>query len=361
MYKFLIYISHPYSIPIGKPLEKEIQKRGYQIYWFSEHEYTKSYFENGTPVLHSVKEVLDYEPHIVLTATDSVADFFPGIKVQIFHGFSANKRPLMDDHFKIRGFFDLYTTQGPSTTETFQYQAKKYGFFEVVETGWSKVDPLFPIATKKLSEKPTILISSTFTTRLSLAKNDAVFEEIKRLSKTGNYQFLCVLHPKLEAEIKEKFKALNDENFSYYDTTDLIPLFKKADIMFSDTTSAIIEFLLQEKPVVTFRNNKPDSHLIDISEVSEIESALEHALAKPNDTMVAIKKFILQTHPYFDGKSSERVIDATIHFLTKDKSHLKSKPWNLIRKWKMRKLLNYYTLKSYDKPITIKEYQLEKK
>jgi hypothetical protein len=27
----------------------------------------------------------------------------------------------------------------------------------------------------------------------------------------------------------------------------------------------------------------------------------------------------------------------------------------------MRKLLNYYTLKSYDKPITIKEYQLEKK
>ena len=50
MYKFLIYISHPYSIPIGKPLEKEIQKRGYQVYWFSEHEYTKSYFEKGTPV-----------------------------------------------------------------------------------------------------------------------------------------------------------------------------------------------------------------------------------------------------------------------------------------------------------------------
>lgn len=361
MYKFLIYISHPYSIPIGKPLENEIQKRGYQVYWFSEHEYTKSYFENGTPVLHSVKEVLNYEPHIVLTATDSVADFFPGIKVQIFHGFSANKRPLMDDHFKIRGFFDLYTTQGPSTTETFQYQAKKYGFFEVVETGWSKVDPLFPITEKKVSEKSTILISSTFTTRLSLAKNDAVFEEIKRLSKTGNYQFLCVLHPKLEPEIKDKFKALNNENFSYHDTTDLIPLFKKADIMFSDTTSAIIEFLLQEKPVVTFRNNKPDSHLIDISEVSEIESALKHALSKPNDTMAAIKKFILQTHPYFDGKSSERVIDATIHFLTKDKSHLKSKPWNLIRKWKMRKLLNYYTLKSYNKPITIKEYQLEKK
>jgi CDP-glycerol glycerophosphotransferase (TagB/SpsB family) len=261
----------------------------------------------------------------------------------------------MDDHFKIRGFFDLYTTQGPSTTETFQLQAKKYGFFEVVETGWSKVDALFPIEKKETTAKPTILISSTFTTRLSLAKNDGVYEEIKRLSKTGKYQFLCVLHPKLESEVKAKFKALDNENFSYHDTTDLIPLFKKAAIMFSDTTSAIIEFLLQEKPVVTFRNNKPDTHLIDIQEVSEIENAIDLALSKPANTMAAIRDYIQQTHPYFDGKSSERVITATITFLNKDKSHLKSKPFNLIRKWKMRKLLHYFTLKSYNKAITFKQ------
>src|SRR5690606_9121463 len=151
MYRFLIYISHPYSIPIGRPLQLEIQKRNYEVFWFSELEYTKTYFSHEEPILNSVSQVLEYNPHIVLTATDYVADFFPGIKVQIFHGFSANKRPLKNDHFKIRGFFDLYTTQGPSTTALFKELAKEYGSFEVVETGWSKVDPLFPIQKRQLS------------------------------------------------------------------------------------------------------------------------------------------------------------------------------------------------------------------
>lgn len=206
MYRFLIYISYPYSLPIGWPLEQEIKSRGDQVCWFSDVQETKKHFKKGETLLEDVQAVLDYNPHVVLTATDQVADFFPGIKVQIFHGFSANKRPEMNDHFKIRGFFDLYTTQGPSTTSIFQEQAKKYGFFEVVETGWSKVDPLFPIEPKTGAEKPTILISSTFTTRLSLAQNQEVFSEIKRLASTGKYHFLCVLHPKLPPQIKENLQ-----------------------------------------------------------------------------------------------------------------------------------------------------------
>lgn len=354
MYKFLLYIVHPYSIPIGRPLQAEIERQGHQVFWFSEKEYTKTYLSENEKILNTVQEVIAYEPHIVLTATDTVADFFPGIKVQIFHGFSANKRPLMSNHFNIRGFFDMYTTQGPSTTEIFQQQARKYGFFEVIETGWSKVDPLFPLEIKAVSEKPVILISSTFTTKLSLAKNDDVFEEIKKLSLTGTYQFLCVLHPVLDQETKNKFKNLESEHFNYYDTTDLIPLFKRADIMLSDTTSAIIEFLLQEKPVVTFRNRMPGDHLIDVTEVSEIENGIKHALTKPPKTMDAIRDYVKWTHPYYDGKSSQRVVNATIAFLNKDKSHLKSKPWNLIRKWKVRKRFKYFTLKSYNKAITVK-------
>src|SRR5690606_31675162 len=207
----------------------------------------------------------------------------------------------------------------------------KYGFFEVKETGWSKVDPLFPIEKKEKSEIPTILISSTFTTRLSLAQNEQVYEEIKRLSRSGRYRFLCVLHPKLPEEIKKKFSALQNEHFTYIDTTNLVPLFKKADIMFSDTTSAIIEFLLQEKPVVTFNNRKPDKHLINVTEIAAIEPALQYALTYPKETIDAIGAYVRETHPYFDGKSSGRIIDAAINFLEKDKGHLKRKPLNLIR------------------------------
>lgn len=353
MYKFLLYIAHPYSIPIGKPLQKEIEEQGHQVFWFSELEYTKSHLPKDEKILNTIEEVLDYGPHIVLTATDTVADFFPGIKVQIFHGFSANKRPLMGDHFKIRGFFDLYTTQGPSTTKIFEQQAKKYGFFEVVETGWSKVDPLFPLEAKPVSERPVVLISSTFTTKLSLAKNEEVFQEVKRLSLTGKYQFLCVLHPVLDKETKDRFQSLEGEYFNYFETADLIPLFKKADIMLSDTTSAIIEFLVQKKPVVTFRNRRPGEHLIDVKKVSEIEEAIDLALTKPEKTMAAIDDYIKWTHPYTDGRSSKRVVDAAIAFLNKSKSHLKSKPWNLLRKWQIRKRFDYFTFKSYSKPMTL--------
>ena len=192
MYKFLIYISYSYSIPIGKPLQEEIERRGYEVFWFSEIESTKQYFTKNEKVLSTVKDILQFNPDIVLTATDNVAHFFPGIKVQIFHGFLSNKRQEMNSHFKIRGFFDLYTTQGPSTTKIFQQLAKKYGYFEAIETGWSKVDPLFPLSKKEETDKPVILISSTFTSSLSLAKNDLVYQEIKCLSHSGKSLCLCV-------------------------------------------------------------------------------------------------------------------------------------------------------------------------
>jgi CDP-glycerol glycerophosphotransferase (TagB/SpsB family) len=344
MKRFLIHISHGYSVPIGKPLQKEIRRRGYQVKWFSELESAKSYLTKEEELLNSVQEVLDFNPHIVLVATDAVPHFFPGIKVQIFHGFLVNKWSFKKGHFRIRGFFDLYCTQGPSTTGPFNMLKQKHGYFEVIETGWSKVDPIFSKKNSltRLNDKPTVLISSTFTTKYSLAHITEVYEEIKRLSLIGKWQFLVILHPKMDTSIVEKFKSLENENLKYFDTTDIIPIFKIADVMFSDTTSAIPEFILQHKPVVTFRNNKPMPHLMNIDRVEEIEKTLELAFTYPKDIMKEIANYIEFTHPYNDGKSSERIVDATLDFLEKDRSYLKKKPLNLFRKYQMRKKLNYF-------------------
>jgi CDP-glycerol glycerophosphotransferase (TagB/SpsB family) len=336
--KFLIYIAEPYGIPIGRPLQKELLKRGFEIAWFSEIESTKKEFLKTDLLLHTVEDVKTFKPDVVLVATNEVPDFFPGIKVQIFHGFSVSKRSDKKGHFRIRGFFDLYCTQGPSTTLPFLELKAKHKYFDVVETGWSKVDPLFPITNAK-RKKPTIIISSTFTSRLSLAKNDTVFNEIKRLSKLDKWRFVSILHPKMELEVVEKFKSLENSNFKFYDTTDVIPLFKQADIMFADTTSAITEFVLQKKPVVTFNNNKPKSYMINILEVSEIENALESALTRPQEIIDDIERFIKDTHPYIDGKSSSRIIEVCLNFLKNNR--IKRKPLNLIRKYKIRKKLNY--------------------
>lgn len=95
-------------------------------------------------------------------------------------------------------------------------------------------------------------------------------------------------------------------------------------------------------------------YLIQIHDSKKIENAFTKALSYPENIMVNIERYIKELHPYFDGESSKRVIDATISFLHKDKSYLKRKPLNLIRKYKMRKRLKYFTFKSYNKPNTIK-------
>lgn len=356
-YKFLIYISYSYAVPIGNPLESEILRRGYSVKWFSDLDDGVTALHNKDNRLSTIEEVISYKPHIVLAATNDVPDFISGLKVQIFHGFNAQKRPEGNNnfaHYRIRGFFDLYCTQGPTSTSGFRAQQKKFPHFEVKETGWSKVDPLFPIEVKQQNSVTTIMIASTFSKRLSLALHDDVFNTIKQLSNSGKYKFIMVLHPKLSDEIKEKWKSLNSNNFTYYDTTELIPLFKKADIMFADTTSAIQEFLLQKKPVVTYRHTFNHNYLINIESADAIEKAFDTALTNPKDLIENIKAFINQLHPYFDGKSSQRVVDTCISFLHKDKSYLKAKPLNLIRKYKIRKRLGYFTIKSYNKPYTIK-------
>jgi len=353
MYRFLLHVSYSYGLPICRPLEKEIRRRGYEVKWFSELDETSKFFSADDQVLTKPLDVINYQPHVVLSATNIVPDFFPGIKVQIFHGFSINKRSEEKGHFRIRGFFDLYCTQGPSTTLPFSQLAEELGYFEAVETGWSKVDPLFPLTSAK-SPRPTVIISSTFTPRLSLAHNEEFIAEVQRLTELKTFDWLITAHPLMDDSVVNKLKALESDNVAFKNTTDLIPLFKQADIMIADTTSAIAEFLLQRKPVVTFKNNKPGGHLINIESPKELEGALQKALSPPTELLKNIDAFIENTHPYTDGNSSSRVIDACVAFLQKDKKHLKRKPLNLIRKLQIRKKYHFFTLRSYNKPITVK-------
>jgi hypothetical protein len=352
-YRFLIYISYSYAFPIGEPLEKEILARGYEVKWFADREETREKISSEKQALDNIKEVIDYQPHVVLSITNTIADFIPGLKVQVFHGFETSKRNFKKGHFRIRGFFDLYCTHGPSTTQIFLELQKKHKHFEVRETGWPKLDPLFPVYDEP-REKPCILVASTFTERLSLAYNDDVVKEITRLSKRGEWEFKVVLHPKLPEEIVNKFREIQNENLTYYETTNLIPLFKEADVLLADSTSVITEFLLQEKPVVTFRNSKPGPQLINVTEVRDVEVALTEALDPQVQLLENIKEFNQRVHPYKDGMSSKRLIDACLEFLHADKTELKPKPWNLVRKFKERRKLSYFPLKTYRRPPTIK-------
>lgn len=342
--KFLLYVSYKYGFTIVRPLQKEILKQGYKVAWFIEIEENKKYLTSGEQLLNTVEDVLNYNASINLVASNEIPHFFSGIKVQVFHGLDYDKRGLGGKgHFNIRGLFDLYCTRGPKETSIFKTLAKRHQHFEVVETGWSKVDELFPVNIVQ-NARPTIMIASTFTKSMSLAHDNMVFEELKKLILSNNWNWLITLHPKMDVKIISKFESLGlYENVTYLSQLDNLDALKQADLMICDTSSILIEFIIQNKPVVTIKNKNPGEHLININNPKDIEKSIEYALKSPPELLKEIERYTKNLHPYTDGESSNRVVSACIKFLKENKKEaLKKKPLNLLRKYKICKKLNYY-------------------
>ncbi len=340
--RYLMYVSQLYALAILRPLQQTILARGDEVAWFFDGP-GAAYLTDEERLLTSVDEVMRFAPVAVFVPGNWVPDFFPGIKVQVNHGFIANKFSGSKGHFRIRGFFDLYVTQGADTTLPFLELARKHGHFEVVETGWPKMDPLYWERDDiPHFERPVVLLGSTFTPRMSCAL--PLLETIERLSRSGKWQWLINLHPKMDSRVVSAYKKLQGEYLSFPDTDDVVSLLRSADVMVCDTSSILSEFMLQQKPVVTFKNQAPGSHLIDIDDPAKLEESIGRALTRPVELMFEIKKYTDMIHPYHDGKSSERVLAATDRLIERGIGHLKRKPLNLWRKFQLRKRLGYYRL-----------------
>ncbi|MCQ8821311.1 CDP-glycerol glycerophosphotransferase family protein [Pseudoalteromonas agarivorans] len=344
--KYLMYISQNYSYAILRPLQAQILAHGGEVRWFlAGNEVNPDFLDDDEQRLHTISDVRSWHPDITYIPGNIVPSFIPGKKVAVFHGFNSEKRSSEGNHghFAIRGCYDLYCTQGPNTTTRFKELAQQHGFFKVVETGWPTLDPLFTDTQANPYEsddpRPTLLICSTFSKKLSLAPK--LYEQIKHFSLQGKWRILMQFHPKMPQEWVEKYKALNNENLTFIETDNVLPLLKAADVMLCDTSSVLLMFLLLRKPVVTFCNQKPLPHLLDVTEADKVEAAIEHALTKPNKLMQSIEDYCLELHPYTDGKSSQRVLNAANEFLHK-KEKLKPKPLNLFRNLKMRKEFNFW-------------------
>jgi len=128
--RYLFYICQLYAFAIVRPLQKVIISRGDDVAWFFDTpDKLLPFLRSDEKCLKTVADVKAYNPCAVFVPGNVVPDFFPGIKVELFHGFHARKRSDERGHFRIRNFFDLYCTQGPDTTLPFQDLAKAYGFF----------------------------------------------------------------------------------------------------------------------------------------------------------------------------------------------------------------------------------------
>lgn len=346
-HRYLFFVTQNYSFAILRPLQEAIIARGGEVAWFlTGKEINTDYLREDEVRLVSVAQVKKYSPCAVFAPGNIVPHFFPGIKVAVFHGFDARKW-ASDDHYNIRGFFDLYCTQGPDTTKNFQHLAEEHKFFRVVETGWPKLDPMFTgnrflDNDNTTDKKPVILYTSTFSKQLT--SSSQLLKTIEDLSKTGKYKWLVTFHPKMDKSTVEAYKNIQHEDLTFFETDNVIPLLLEADVMLCDTSSILQEFLTLNKPVITFKNRQPDDCMIDITTPEDLLPAIEKALSKPEELMGKIQKYSERLHPYHDGKSSERVLDAVDWFINEGHIGLKKKPLNLVRKFKIRKRLGHYWL-----------------
>ena len=339
MQRFLLFATTLYALPILRPLAQSIRASGGEVGWFVATPLL-AYMKSGERLLRDIAGVNAFAPGVVFSASNWVPYFFPGLKVQVFHGFNVEKRAPERGHFRIRGLFDLYCTQGPATTEPFQALAARHRHFAVVETGWPKLDPLFSTNghdTRDLRPadgRRVCMYAPTFTDGLSSARS--LYDEIARQIAAGDRYWLLTLHPKCEPDIVARYRALGGPNARFLEATDLVDMMRAADILVSDTSSVVSEFVVQEKPVVTFRNRAPKPHMINFSRCDQLEAALRIAESPGAQYRNEVRAWAEQIHPYRDGRSSERVLAATAEFEARWARQLAPKPRNFLRNLKGR-------------------------
>lgn len=347
MADYLLFATERYALPILQPLAHALQAAGHGVHALLVHGARDARL--AAPVRHvDVRAAVALRPRAVFSASNEVPGFIHGAKVQLFHGFNVEKRADARGHFRVRGLFDLYCTQGPATTAPFRALAERERHFAVVETGWSKLDPLFEVDHGEAAAlrapangRPVVLFASTFTERLSAAPHlfDAIAAEVAR----GDRYWLLTLHPKCAPELFARYRALAGVNAAFVETEQLVTAQRAADVLLADTTSVVSEFVVQRKPVVTFRNRAPKPHMLDFDDPARLPDLLARAFAPDARLQGELAAYADAIHPYRDGCSSRRVIEATDALLRGDLGKLRHKPVSsLWRRWQVRAGLGYW-------------------
>ena len=351
MADYLLYASERYALPILRPVADALRARGDRAHALLVRGAAGASLGDDVPAVRP-RGAVALKPRAVFSAANDVPAFVAGAKVQLFHGFNVQKRSDERGHFRVRGLFDLYCTQGPATTAPFRELAGRAGHFAVVETGWPKLDPLFapegkrdcaPAAALRAGAggRPVVLFASTFTERLSAAPLllDAIAAQVAR----GDRYWLLTLHPKCPPVLTDRYRALAGPNAAWIDTTQLVAAQRAADVLLADTTSVVSEFVVQRKPVVTFRNRAPKPHMLDFDDPAQLPAMLDRAFAPTPALQAELAAYADAIHPSRDGHASKRVLAATDALIAGELGTLRPKPFStLFRRLQIRHDLRYY-------------------
>lgn len=332
--KFLFYISKKYSLPIVEPIAEYLNSTGHQYSFFVSRKVRADFPEDhqNDNILTDLNEAIHFNADFVLVPGNFVDFRIPGIKVQIFHGLGVEK----EAHYKIRHFFDCYCTSGPFVTKKFLELQSKHKYFKVFETGWPKVDHILNFPKEKLKavdlpvKKKIILFAPTHSSRMESATD--LMKVIPEIIRDDEY-WLVKFHELMNKDLVTNFKNRLQKKAHFIDDNDITAYLHAADVLISDTSSVLYEFMLLDKPVITYKTKSRSDKGIDLTNPETLRDVIDWSLKNPAEHKENRRKHIDQINPYLDGNVSQRLIETII----KNKSILEKirKPRNLFRKWQI--------------------------
>lgn len=332
--KILMFVEQAYSIGVLSPVAKEAADRGFDVAWFALD--TAANDVPGTKI-RTLAEARHFGADAVIVPGNWVPRGLGRISVQIFHGLAFEKK----GHFRIRGFFDLYCTPGPTATDHYRHEAERLGYFAVAETGWPKLDPFAEAARSphRPSAPLRVLYAPTFSPNLTSLPH--LLPEWQRLARDPRIALRVKFHPITDPALMDLYRAALPDGSIAATEGNVMDCIAWSDIVVSDTSSTIREAQWMGRPVITYRTAAPDDHALDITDAAGLEGAILSVAQDYDIWRERGLNGLADAHPYRDGKSAVRVLDAICRHLDHPPA-LKRKPLNLLRHakvwWRMTKL-----------------------
>lgn len=318
--KSILFCQNNYSFAILEPIKQVLINKGYDYIWYISEKILKDFPFHLDNFTHTISDLESFNADAIFVPGNAVPYYLKGLKVQVFHGLAGEKK----GHFRIRHYFDLYLTQGPYFTKKFNELKLMHKNFDVVETGWPKLDIY---GTNKNSyndykaeilntykAKKILLYAPTFSPKLTSAP--FLIDQLKQLALSKDYVILLKFHPLMAQEWIEAYKNLSNSvnNIIFQEEKNIIKFLLIADLLISDTSSVIYEFMLLDKPVITFNNISENIYWEDSGNYDDL---MEKVIKNLNDDPFANSRAFIceQYHPYTDGKSALRMVEATENYI----------------------------------------------
>lgn len=319
--RILLFCENKYAIDILQPIEQEaLREGGNEVLWYVHRKKIADFPLTTLRWTHDMQQAYDFSPEVIFCPGNIVPYYLPGVKVQIFHGYASEKK----GHWVIRHYFDAYFTQGPIFTRGFEALAARHRNFEVLETGWPRQDWVkehlhaFDRDREAIlaasGRKQIVLYAPTFSP--SLTSLPVMREALVELTEKRDVVVIIKLHPLTAPEWVEAYKQLADEHphILYREDFSVAKYQLTADVMISDTSSTIYEFLLKDKPVITLRASAKEIRWKDIQEPTELCAAFDEV--QHDEEQIRQRRWVIENYdPYLDGKVAHRMLEGARDYI----------------------------------------------